>query len=256
VTPEELLERANKALVEELDKVIDEKIGKFQTNKEVAEELGMLFRPSGDLYDGDLDPFDEIEAPEEAALMPEADEWMPETFNKYLAAEVLLPHGGELVQAKVTGRTRAADGTPVGVAHSSPILDTCEYEVSFPGRSTDCYMPNMIAESLYSQVDAVGREFILMKEIVDHRLDGSAVPVDDAFYVDPNSRRTRRMTTKGWKLLVEWKDGSTDWPPLKELKESYLVQVAEIAEQPVFAWWVPYVLRKRERIIQKVKSRY
>jgi hypothetical protein len=86
----------------------------------------------------------------------------------------------------------------------------------------------MIAESLYSQVDADGREFILlMKEIMDHRSDGSAVPVDDAYYVDPNGRKTRRMTTKGWKLLVEWKDGSTDWLPLKDLKESYPVQVAE-----------------------------
>jgi hypothetical protein len=70
------------------------------------------------------------------------------------------------------------------------------------------------------------------------------------------------MTTKGWKLLVEWKDGLTDWLPLKDLKESYPVQVAEyavankIAEQPAFDWWVPYVLRKRERIIQKVKSQY
>jgi hypothetical protein len=120
----------------------------------------------------------------------------------------------------------------------------------------------MIAESLYSQVDADGREFILMKEIVDHRSDGSAVLVDDAYYVDPNGRTTRRMTTKGWKLLDEWKDSTTDWLPLKDLKESYPVQVAEyavankIAEQPAFAWWVPYILRKRERIIQKVKTRY
>jgi hypothetical protein len=55
VTPEELLEPANKALTEELDKAIDEKIGKFRTDKEVAEELGTLFGPSGDLCDGDLD---------------------------------------------------------------------------------------------------------------------------------------------------------------------------------------------------------
>jgi hypothetical protein len=194
-----LLEPANKALAEELDKAINEKIGKFRTNKEVAEELDSLFGPSGDLYDGDLDPFDEIEAAEEAALMLEADELTLETFDKYLAAEVLLPHGGELVRAKVMGRKRAADGTPVGVAHSNPILDTYEYEVSFPDGSTDCYA------ALYSQVDADGREFILMKEIVDHRLDGSAVPVDDAYYVDPNGRTTRRMTAKGWKTLVEWK---------------------------------------------------
>jgi hypothetical protein len=90
-------------------------------------------------------------------------------------------------------------------------------------------MANMIAESLYSQVDADGREFVHMKEIVDHRLDRSAVPVDDAYYVDPNGRTSRWMTTKGWKLLVEWKDGSIDWIPLKDLKESYPVQVTEYA---------------------------
>jgi hypothetical protein len=129
VNPEELLEPATKVLAEELDKAINEKIGKFRTDKEVDEELGMLFESSGDLYDGDLDPFDEIEAAEEAALMPEADDWTPETFDKYFVAEVLLPHVGELVRAKVTGRKRAADGTPVGVAHSNPILDTREYEV-------------------------------------------------------------------------------------------------------------------------------
>jgi hypothetical protein len=209
------------------------------------------------LYDGDLDPFDEIEAAEEAALMPEADEWMPDTFDKYLAAKVLLPHQGELVRAKVMGQKRASDGTPVGVLHSNPILDTREYEVSIPDGSTDCYVANMIAESLYSQVDPDGREFILMKENVDHRSDGSAVPVNDAYYMDPNRRTSRRMTTKGWKLLVEWKDGSTDWLSLKDPVQvvEYAV-VNKIAEQPAFAWWVPYVLRKRERIIQKVKTRY
>jgi hypothetical protein len=113
-----LLEPANKALAEALDKAIDKKIGKFLTDKEVAEELGAVFGPSGDLYDGNLDPFDEIEAAEEAALMPEADEWTPDTFDKYLAAEVLLPHGGELVPAKVTGRKRASDGMPIGVTQT------------------------------------------------------------------------------------------------------------------------------------------
>jgi hypothetical protein len=181
---------------------------------------------------------------------------MPETCDKYLAAELLLPHGGELVRAKVTGRKRASDGTPVGVTHLNPILDTPGYKVSLPDGSTDCYAANMIAELLYSQVAAS------MNEIVDHWSDRSAVPVDDAYYVDPNGQTTRRMTTKGWKLLVKWKDGTTDWLPLKDLKESYPVQVTEyavtnkIAEQPAFAWWLPYIHRKRERIIQKVKTWY
>jgi hypothetical protein len=60
--------------------------------------------------------------------------------------------------------------------------------------------------------------------------------------------------------LVSWKDGSTDWIPLKDLKESNPVEVAKyavankIAEEPAFAWWVRDVLRPRDRVIKKVKS--
>jgi hypothetical protein len=45
----------------------------------------------------------------------------------------------------------------------------------------------------------------------------------------------------GWKLCVEWRDGTMDWLPLKDLKESYPVQVTEyavlniITKQPAFA---------------------
>jgi hypothetical protein len=49
---------------------------------------------------------------------------------------------------------------------------------------------------------------------------------------------------------------------MKDLKESNPVEVAEyavgngIAEEPAFKWWVSDVLRKRNIIIKKVKSRY
>ena len=42
----------------------------------------------------------------------------------------------------------------------------------------------------------------------------------------------------------------------------YPVQLAEyvhqrkVSEEPAFAWWVPHVLKKRNRIISKVKSKY
>ena len=45
-------------------------------------------------------------------------------------------------------------------------------------------------------------------------------------------------------------------------KESYPVQVAEyaisarISEEPAFAWWASSVLKKRNRIIAKTKSKY
>jgi hypothetical protein len=46
------------------------------------------------------------------------------------------------------------------------------------------------------------------------------------------------------------------------MKESFPVQLAEyavqakIAEEPAFAWWVPHTLKKRNRIISKLKSKY
>ena len=70
------------------------------------------------------------------------------------------------------------------------------------------------------------------------------------------------MTTRGWELLIHWKDDSSSWVKLKDLKESFPVQLAEyavgnkISEEPAFAWWVPHTIRKRDRIISKVKLKY
>ena len=38
-----------------------------------------------------------------------------------------------------------------------------------------------------------------------------------------------RKTTKGWKLCIEWKDDTTMWERLADLKESNPVEVAEYA---------------------------
>ena len=38
------------------------------------------------------------------------------------------------------------------------------------------------------------------------------------------------ITTKGWKLLVEWKYGTKYWIPMKDIKESNLVETSEYAD--------------------------
>ena len=48
---------------------------------------------------------------------------------------------------------------------------------------------------------------------------------------------------------------------MKVLKESNPIETAEFAisrniqDEPAFSWWVPYVMRKRDRIISFVNSR-
>jgi hypothetical protein len=63
-------------------------------------------------------------------------------------------------------------------------------------------------------------------------------------------------------LLCQWRDGSSSWVPLVDLKDSNPVELAEYAvanqihEEPAFKWWVSDVLRRRNRIIAKLKRRY
>jgi hypothetical protein len=46
------------------------------------------------------------------------------------------------------------------------------------------------------------------------------------------------------------------------MKDAYPVQVADYAvainltTEPAFRWWVPFVLKKRERVLKKVKTKY
>ena len=61
---------------------------------------------------------------------------------------------------------------------------------------------------------------------------------------------------------MQWKDQSTSWIALKDMKDSFPVQQAEcsvrarISQEPAFAWWVSFVFKKQHRIIAKVKSKY
>ena len=174
--------------------------------------------------------------------MPEADDEDPDAFDKYIGAQVLLNHGGQVLQAKVTGRKRDADGKPIGRWSQNPLLDTREYNVEFVDGSMESFATNVIAEAMYSQVDEHGRNFAILKEITDHRKNGHAVSKDDGWFTTRNGRKCRRRTTKGWDHYCTWKDGSGDWISLKDLKESHPIQVAEYAvanklvEEPAYAW--------------------
>ena len=62
--------------------------------------------------------------------------------------------------------------------------------------------------------------------------------------------------------MVKWKDELCSWIPLKDIKASNPIEVAEYAihkgieDEPAFSWWVKHTLKKRNRVISKVKSRY
>ena len=200
----------------------------------------------------------------EADTLPQPPTPTPDAFDSYLHMEIALPRGvDESMQfAKVKKRKIDDDGIPVGVANDNPMLDNRIYVVEWLDGHTEELMANVIAENLFAQVDDEGNRFVLLDDIIDHRKSADALSGDDGFITSENGMKHRRRTTQGWELCVQWKDQSTTWVTLKDMKNAYPLEVAEYAiankiqEEPAFAWWVPFTVKKRERFISKLKSKY
>ena len=79
--------------------------------------------------------------------------------------------------------------------------------------------------------------------------------------IETKSGTRMKITTKGWELLVSWKDGTQSWVRLADMKESHPVETAQHAsdnkplDEPAFAWWAQKVLKKKSRLRSKMKSK-
>ena len=192
----------------------------------------------------------------------DADDIEYETFDKYISAEFLVNRNGETVPAKVVKRARDNNGNPIGKKHDNPLMDTREYECMLDDGTIIRYNANVIAENIFAQCDDEGRRQAVLSEITDHKKDPSAIDITKGYTTTRKGKRIPKTTTKGWKLLCQWKDGSSDWIDLKHVKDSNPIELAEyvvanrIQEEPGFKWWVSETLRVRNRIIAKVKNRY
>ena len=222
------------------------------------------FQDDPDMSEIDTPTYETYEDDDDGAIppVPDIDDVDPDTHDRYVGAEVELSIGDKVMSGKVRNRKREVDGTLKGTAHSNPILDTRTYDVEFPDGQVAEYSANVIAENMYAQCDIEGNQYLLLDEIIDWRKDDTAVKIEDKYVTSHNGNRHYRKTTKGWELCGLWKDGSTSWARLADLKESNPIEVAEFAvandlhEEAAFAWWVPRVLAKRNRIMSAVNRRY
>ena len=196
--------------------------------------------------------------------IPEADEYTPDVLeDTYLNMQVALPKDGDSSQfSRLSERLRDTNGFPIGTANDNPLLDSRIYEVEYLDGHKAALSANTIATNMFAQIDEEGNRFVLLDSIIDHRTDGSELTSENAFITSKNGGRRKRETTKGWEILLQWKDGSTIWEALKDIKECYPLQMADyaiengISNKLAFSWWVPHVVKKRNRIISKLKSKY
>jgi hypothetical protein len=213
-----------------------------------------------DPYDLPMDDPDRLPDIDEVIDNSDAEK-AADTYHSFVGAEVIVPDAaGNRRMAKVLRRIR--DSGVVPAENNNIFNDRSTFEVEFPDGTVDRLAANVIAENLFSQVDEHGRQFQILSEIIEHKKDNSAIPIDQGYITSHSGNRHPKKTTRGWKLLVEWKDGSVSWVPLKDLKASNPLQLAEYAvannidHEPAFNWWVHHTLKVRDRVIGKVQSRY
>jgi hypothetical protein len=239
---------------------------KRQFERRLAETLGP--RAAGMVFDDDElaeDPYVRYEddEPVQVADPDDLDDLGNEThaYDKYISAKVLLPSGDEMLYGTVLRRKRNADGNLIGKSNTNPVLDTSVYEVMFEDGHIEAYNANLISKNIYARVDNDGHTVYLLDEIVDHRKKADALSIEDGYH-EIAGRQKPKITTRGWEFCVQWKDGSTTWVPLKLIKESNPIEVADyvrangLTDQPAFAWWVPFTLKQRNRVIKATKKRY
>ena len=144
----------------------------------------------------------------------------PEASDNYVGSRLQLPRGQSLAHSSVLKRARDSADNFIGCPNKNPILDTRGYIVEFEDGEQAELAANIIAQSMYAQCDPDGNQYVVFDSIVEFRRSTTALCYADQKFFKADRRYFMRRTTAGWHLCVHWKDGSTSWEKLSELKES------------------------------------
>ena len=94
------------------------------------------------------------------------------------------------------------------------------YELDYPDGTTEQLIANIIAENMLKQVDPEGHHYQVMTELTNQNRDDSNITKVNGFIKSSKGNLHQQRTTRGCKLLVEWKYVSVYWFSLKGLKQS------------------------------------
>ena len=143
----------------------------------------------------------------------------------------------------------------IGVLNTNPILNTRVYKVDYEDGYRQALKANFIAENIFSQVEEQERRHRLLYSVIYVRDNGQKVNEKEVFIISHNGNKTQKHTSRGWDVCIQCKDVSASWSTLKEVKDSYPVDLNDfsvenrVVSQQAFVWWVPKTLNKREQII-------
>ena len=98
----------------------------------------------------------------------------------------------------------------------------------------------------------------MLSKIIDYWKDYSAIKAEDSF-ITVNRNRKVKVTTKGWDVLVQYKDVSEILILLKYARKPNPLEIVEynvskeLSGEPALVWWISQVLRTMRGMISRIK---
>ena len=202
MTDDKIHDPKNIQLMKEFDEAFKKWLGKPLLPEDMYKLDPKIISPEYELYKDDVEGT--------AQHIPDIDDMTPEEGEQYIGAEVNLPVWSNLWMGPVKRWAHDEAGELQGTRNQNPILDTYTYHVEFPDGQLGEYSANVTTENMYAQCDGMGNQQLLMDAIVDHKLDNKAIKHADQYMVK-NGYKYLQKTMAGWKLCINWKDGSVSW---------------------------------------------
>ena len=94
---------------------------------------------------------------------------------------------------------KEANGIPIGVANSNPIIDSRMYEVEYLNGYILAMATKVIAENLFAQVYQEGNIFVLIESIIDTRTNNTPTLKKDAFVITKSGTKRIKIQLKDGK---------------------------------------------------------
>ena len=111
----------------------------------------------------------------------------------------------------------------IGGGQYKSIQEKYVYEVKYPDGTKEQLADNIIDENILSKVDSEGCHYQVVTKVTDHKRYDSAITKVEGFIRSSNGNLHWKRNNRGCIILVEWKEVSVDWFPLKYFKHSNLV---------------------------------
>ena len=120
-----------------------------------------------------------------------------------IGIELNLSQYHKMRRAKVLKKSLDLEGEEFGVHDSNPLLSTLAHDVQIPDREIKQVGANIIAQNMYSQVNADGTTHTMLDGIIDYSTDRTEVKKYDETTATPSGEKRARESTDGLSLKVK-----------------------------------------------------